>query len=236
MKGFKRDLSCRTCPRRDSGAFRGLSGKDLACLDRSKASNAYARGQIVFYEDNPAVGAYCVYSGRVRMYKHGEQGRLQVVRVLEPGGLFGHQASIAGLPYPGTTEVMEDSVLCFIEKAVLLGLLERSHALTLEIARRLIRELLKAEQRINDLVQKSPEAKMAQLLLELGNGRRTPALKTACEMEIPRQMMAEMTGMAPETCIRILTRFKKRGFISSQRQKVVLLNPKALQDLSCEAD
>lgn len=126
------------------------------------------------------------------------------VRLIEPGELFGHQAILSGQPYPGTAEALEDSILCFIAKNTLLKLMDRSHALALEVARQVSRELLKAEKKMQSLGQYPALARLAMLLLHLGNDRQSYASRTLHPSGPPAgarsSPLAARASIVPELC------------------------------------
>lgn len=228
----RQQTRCGKCPQRSRGVFCRLSEKELSSLDKSKTANTYRRGQAVFYEGNAPLGAYCVYSGKVKLYKLGIDGKAQVVRLAGPGELLGHESLLSGRAYAATAETIEDSVLCFLDKNTLLRFMEHSPILALEVARHLSRHLLNAEEKLQEMTQKPASARMALLLLDLNRTCRTLGIPGSRAMRLPRQMLADMIGVTRETAIRILADFKQKRLISSQGQGVTLLSPEGLRGLS----
>ncbi len=72
------------------------------------------QASLVFHEDSRAVGVYCLNSGKVKLYKVGNDGKEQIVRFVTPGELFGYSSIIGSRHYLLTAEAIEDSVICFI--------------------------------------------------------------------------------------------------------------------------
>src|SRR5688572_9246948 len=57
---------CRDCQSRVVGTFCELDERNLGILDRGKSHHPYKRGQVLFHEGTPALGIYCLRSGRAK--------------------------------------------------------------------------------------------------------------------------------------------------------------------------
>lgn len=230
-KGPGPRLTCVRCPSRAGGVFCRLSRKELRTLDRVKASNTYVRGQVVFYEENAPLGAYCVFSGQVKLFRLGQGGRTRVVRIAGPGEFIGLEAILTRQSYQATAEALEDSVLCFVDKETLLQMMERSAALGAELAKRLGRDLIRAEVKLHDMTDRPAEARLASLLLDFHRTYQSLGRKGAFSMRLPRSMLAEAVGVATETAIRLLGELERRRFIDVRGSRVAVLKPEALRRL-----
>ncbi|MBZ0124209.1 MAG: helix-turn-helix domain-containing protein, partial [Roseovarius sp.] len=51
-------------------------------------------------------------------------------------------------------------------------------------------------------------------------------------LELSREEMAEMIGVTQETAIRLLSEFKKGGWISVQERCITILNPQSLLEVA----
>ncbi len=221
-------LNCQQCSARLEGFFGGLNAEGIAQCNQH-TTNTYKAGQVLFYEGNPAFGVYCVYSGRIKLYKTSRGGRLQIVRLAGPGDLIGYRCLFAEESYTATAEAMEDATVCFIEKAVFLPLLSQQPDLATKMIRKLSAELRQAEDRMADIAQKSVKERLAELLLLLKEtyGKVTPA-GTEIGLALSREEMAEMIGTTQESVIRLLSEFKAKGIIHLDGRQIVIVNPKLL--------
>ena len=83
------DLSCTNCEIRAIACFADLMQEDLDELDRNKISTIYRKGQIIFHEGMHPTGLYCLNKGKIKISKHGVDGKEQIVRFVLEGGLLG---------------------------------------------------------------------------------------------------------------------------------------------------
>src|SRR3989338_5009082 len=90
---------CQTCNSRLLGVLCDLNGQGVQECNEHKTANIYKKGQVIFYEGNQAFGLYCVFSGRVKLYKTGTDGRLQIVRIAGAGDLLGYRSLFSDEPY-----------------------------------------------------------------------------------------------------------------------------------------
>lgn len=228
-KGPGPRLTCVRCPRRGGGVFCRLSREALRILDRVKASNVYVRGQVVFYEENAPLGAYCVFSGQVKLFRLGRGGKTRIVRIAGPGELIGLESVLTRQPYQATAEALEESVLCFVDKEALLRMIERSAALGAELAKRLGRDLIRAEVKLHDMTERPAQARIVSLLLDFHRAYQSLGREGAFPMLLPRQMLAEAAGVATETAIRLLGGLERQRLLVLRGSRVTLLRPEALR-------
>lgn len=220
---------CTTCLSRVLGVFCSLEKETLGEFSQHKTSNEYKKGQVIFYEGNSAFGLYCIFSGRVKLYKTGIDGRQQIVRIGGPGDLLGYRSLFSDEPYHATAEVLEDASICCIDKNAFFPVLAKNPKLSLNIIKKLAKELRAAEDLATSIAQKSVRERMAELLLMLKETYGKKGKKgIRIDLHLSREEMAEMIGVTQETAIRLLSDFKKEQLIEVKERDITILNPEAL--------
>lgn len=222
-------LDCVQCESREFGIFCELTEIASRELNQKKITNQYKKGQIIFYEGNQPFGLYCLYSGTVKLYKTGTDGRPQILRIASAGGVIGYRSLLANEIYHATAEVIEEADICFIDKNIFFSILEKNPQLASRLIQKLSQELRQAEELATSLAQCSARERMAELLLSLKkNYGRTTNHGTEIKLELSREEMAGMIGVTPETAIRLLSEFKQDGFIQIQDRKITILRGEKL--------
>jgi len=226
-KTIKRE--CAECKSRLKGLFCDLGDESLKIIDQFKTTNNYQKGQIIFYEKNQAFGLYCIYSGRVKLSKSSSSGRQQIVRISKPGDLLGYRSVLAEEPYHATAEALEDCIICCIDMNAFFQVLSKDPTLTRKLLKKIAGELGRAENLATSIAHLSVRERMAELLLMLKEsyGRETEK-GILIELQLSREEMAEMIGATQETAIRLLSEFKKDGYISVKDREITILNTDAL--------
>ena len=220
------------CPVRSEGAFCGLPKSEVRILNRGKTVNTYRRRNTIFYEGNPALGIYCIRSGKVKIYKQGADGKVQIVRLARPGELLGYRAFFASEPYSETAEVLVTSCICFIDRATIAQLLTRNAPLCQWILKKVCVELRETRERNLALAQKSVPQRVAELLLSLNDSfGENSAQGARININLTREEMAELAGTRTETLIRALSAFKKRGLVEIAPPYIYIRNTGGLRKL-----
>lgn len=228
----EKPVHCESCPTRLEGVFNRLSRDRVRELDQCKADNLFRRGQVLFYEGNPALGVYCVYEGQLKLYKSGSQGRPQIIGIAKAGALVGHRAVLTEKPHSFSAEALGDARVCFVERRTFLSMLAANPVVAESLLKRLATDLDAVEDRLMDFVEKPVLVRLARLLLTLKDIYGKPSPKgTEISLLLTREEIAEMIGTTQETTIRLLSQFKKLGLVRLDKKSITLLDPAGLSRL-----
>lgn len=221
--------SCDTCPPRLLGLFCQLDDRLLGELTAHKTTNTYKRGQVIFYEGNNPFSVYCIYSGRVKLFKTDTDGHQHIVRLAGPGDLLGYRSLLAHEPYHASAEVIEDAVICCIDAKAFFALVASQPALALTVIKKLAHELRHAETWLTSIAHHSVRERMAELLLMLKESYgKSTADGTIIDLRLSREELAEMIGTTQESAIRLLTDLKDSGVIAVQGRSITIRDLDAL--------
>ena len=168
-------------------------------------------GSTVFAEGEDAHFVYSVAAGVVRISRHSDGGRRQVLALMLPGDLFG--LPDAGI-YVNSAEVTCPATLYRVPWAELRKLLAREPAMQLNLLNKVAFDLREAQRRIMVLGQQNTYQRLASLLLDFA---QHPAFfdKARAQVTLPlsRFDIADYLGTAPETVA--------RGFLRLEREDLV---------------
>jgi len=216
---------CATCGLRDKSVVCDLEGAEFDTFRSIRQSLRYDAGQTVFYEGHPCLGLYLLCSGRVKLTRTSANGQRQIVGILDGGELIEKHAFRNGALHEVTCETLEPAQLCVINREAYLGLLQRNSGLAIRLIDLLSNELgVRMDQR-DLLAFRTGRQRLAGLLVELSTrfGRKA-GRGTLIGIQLKREEMADMAGVAVETAIRLLSAFRKEGLISMERRSITLLN------------
>ncbi len=220
---------CHSCSSRLLGVLCSLQSEALQECNQHKTVNAYKKGQMLFYAGNQAYGLYCLFSGQVKLYKTGVDGRQQIVRIAGPGDLLGYRSLFSNEPYTATAEILEDATICCIDKNTFFPLLSKNPDMALDIIKKLSKELRQAEDMATSIAQRSVRERMAELLLMLRGTYGKPSQKgVRIGLHLSRQELAEMVGITQETAIRLLSEFKSDRMIEVKDREITIVDSEAL--------
>lgn len=226
--------SCADCATRKTSCFSVLDNEDIQLLDAIKETTIFSKGQNVFYSGRTPTGVYCLYSGKIKMSKSGDDGKEQIVRFVLPGKLLGIRAFLSNCSYSSTATALEESVICYIPKELFVSFQSKYTSITTCMLYTLSQMLQRAEEKMTSIAQKNVRERLAETLLELHhifsfgncgeNGINPITLK--------REDIANIVGTATETVVRLLHTFKEEGIIIIEGRKLFVTDLPSLKDIS----
>jgi CRP/FNR family transcriptional regulator len=223
---------CLTCHNLQKSCFANVNTDYLSELKYEKACSLYRKGQIIFQEDNRALGIYCLYSGNVKLFKYGPDGREQIVRIVLPGHLFGYRALVGSRLYCINAQALTDTAVCFFTAENFIQIARKIPEITHQIIISLSDLLEDTENQLTSLAKKSVRERLAETLLRLSGGQADPDQTSDRVINLSREDLANMVGSATETVIRLLSEFREDKLIAISGRKIHLLDIAGLQKVA----
>ena len=158
-------VACGDCPSLGKSIFCSLKNEVLKGISRNKGGNQYKKGEIIFSEGFKPFGIHCVSKGRIKIYKLGDDGKDQIVRVAKVGDIIGYRSLISDEIYSASAEALEDSRTCFIPKNTFFELIKQENEFALKIMKVLSKDLRKAESQSMNIAQRTVKERLANALL-----------------------------------------------------------------------
>jgi CRP/FNR family transcriptional regulator len=214
---------CAACALRAGAFATGLEPSDLRQLQRARSTHAYQRGHYLFYEGNPCTGVFCVQTGVVKLAKSAPQGHRCTLALAGPGDLVGLDALLSGAVHGYGAVMLSEGIVCQIESAAMLRLLEAKRSFQRTALHALAAGLQQSHGEIARLAAGNVRERTAHTLLMLASrfGERVSG-RTRVTLELAREEIAEMIGIAAETAIRQLSELRRRGIVSSEGRRLVV--------------
>lgn len=224
--------NCLGCPLKQAGWFCHLSANLLHSFNNSSHLATYPGGAILFVEGQMPRGAFVLCSGKVKLSTTSKEGKVLVLKIVEPGDVMGLSAVIAGETYEITAETLEPCLVNFVDRDGLLRLMERSGELGLRSAQAVSREFQYAYREIHELVlARSSSGKLARLLLSWVSDME-PSREFRIHAPVTHEEMAQRIGASRETVTRLLSDLRKKDLIKLEGATLVIKNRTALEALA----
>ncbi len=223
---------CQSCPNMRGNLFRYLTAEELEEMDANKCGHLYKKKSILFREGSYPSGVFCVYEGKVKLFRFGVDGKEQILRLYKAGEIIGYRALISGEPYTATAETLENSLICFIKKEVFMKHLQENPKLATEFMKLLSKDLKHAEDLVTDIAHKNVRERLASALLLLKEVYGTEEDNATLKVKLLRTDIAGIIGTATETAIRTLLEFKEDKLIEISNKKIKLLDEKRLERIA----
>jgi CRP-like cAMP-binding protein len=111
--GDHRRVSCAFCVLRHRGHCPGADGHEID----GSAARAYKQGAVIYAQTEPSEYVFTLISGCIALHRDLGDGRSQIIRVLQPGAMFGAVPSGLNLSHGATA--LTNALACPIARSQL---------------------------------------------------------------------------------------------------------------------
>lgn len=220
---------CRECRTRYSGKLNGINDESLDAFENTKTCNMYKKGQRLIQEGTRPLGVYCIKSGKVKVFKLGQQGKEHITTILKEGDLVGYRAMLSDSLYHVSVEALEEVVACHIPREEFLKSFESDRVLNKTLIKDLSTEVINLTNVVTDIAQKPVRERTAATLVLLNSVYSSNNGGSEAEINLTRESLANMVGTATETLIRIIHDFKEEELIATTGRKINIQDLRALE-------
>ena len=204
-------------------AFKRLPAPALAELSQRLLLRRYRKGEPIFEEGSPADAVHLLRAGLVKAVKYAPNSSLSSMEVIGPGQLFGMIAVMDDKPYPVSAIPLSACAAYRIPARLFASLLAEHPDFSKQVYAS-VGDHLRQSQSLRALSAETVERRVAHVLCVLSESM-------GAVLPVRREDIAEIAGCSPETAIRTLADFRKRGLISSGWKRVTILDPRRLKKL-----
>lgn len=195
-------------------------------------SRLYAVGVNVFEQGQDADQFFVLLHGRLRVTQVTSVGQQVIVRMVNPGDLFGIAKALRRTDYPGTATAVSESIALAWPMTEWDALFERHPALALNAMQTVGGRLQEAHTRMRELSTEDVEQRVAHTVLRLASQSGKPeAGGTRIDFPVSKQDIAEMAGTTLHTVSRILTAWEGQDLVQGGRQKLLVKDAARLQQI-----
>jgi CRP-like cAMP-binding protein len=214
---------------RRSPLFANLPPEDLARIIEISTLRHYAKRETVFREGDRADGFFVAVSGSVKVFKISEDGKEQVLHILEAGQSFAEATIFEGGGFPANAEALGKSDLLFLPKRPFIELLGKHPGMALRVLASLSKWLKRMTDLVENLALRDVEARLVFFVAEEMKGHGL-ALRDGAIYEIPvsKNVLASRLGTVPETFSRTLKKLQEEGKIRVKGNQIRILKAKSL--------
>ncbi len=213
--------------------FETLSSEELREVATYMTLKEYEKGDYLFFEEDAEPGIFILVKGLVKLIKETQDGKTIIVRLVFPGDVFGwiEWGNAPKATYYTAMAVL-DSWVVYISNRDFINLAIKYPAVAIKMTCDATANLLNTYEILKSIASGRVEERIAKILLELAD--RVGIKKNdriVIRLPLTRQDIAEMTGTTVETAIRIMSRWKKQGFINTERGYIEIIKRRELERL-----
>lgn len=222
---------CDQCIVRQLTSLKSLNKDEVIQLANSKKTFTVKKGESLFEEGDLTNGVFCVKDGVGKLSKLSANGKDQIVKLVKSGELLGQRSMISNEPTNLSAKAISDMEVCYIPKKKMLDFFNENNDFSMNVMQTICEDLKESENDKVNFAQKTVKERLAQALLYL-NDTFGIDNDSSLKVQLSRDEIASIIGTATESCIRLLSDFKKQGLIELSGKKIILKNVRELQKMA----
>lgn len=209
-----------------------LSGEEKRLVIDNFTIHQYKKNQIVYAEKDEPEFVWILLDGKVKKYKDGIGGRVQIIRLIKPVQYFGYRAYFAGEPYVSSAATIEPSTLGTLPMTLVEELIMKNPQLAMFFIHDLSRNLGSSDTKIVNLTQKHIRGRLAEALMVLLDNYGYEEDNMTLNIYMGREDLANLSNMTTSNAIRTLSNFVNEKLIVVDGRKIKILNEAQLRKIS----
>jgi CRP/FNR family transcriptional regulator len=226
---------CAGCRFRELCLPVGLNENEVGRLDQIIVRRRVARDEPLFRTGQPFNSLHAVHFGHFKTAQVNLRGQQQVTGFQMAGDVLGLDAIGSGL-HSCTAVALDDAEVCEIPYAKLNELFSQVPALLQHFHRILSQEIMREQSVMLFLSNMRADQRFALFLLNL-SGRYVARGYAASSfaLRMSREDIGDYLGLTIESISRLLSRFRRAGWVRVENREVTLLDRAALEALASGA-
>ncbi|OGW00669.1 MAG: hypothetical protein A2889_05935 [Nitrospinae bacterium RIFCSPLOWO2_01_FULL_39_10] len=208
--------------------FKNLPSNEMENISRMFMEDNYDKDEYIFYEGEKCDWLYIVYHGRVKIIKHSPSGKDVIIDIIPHGEIFGTVALLSGDTFPASAIAGDPTIILKLSKGNFYELEKRFPGVISSIAKTMGKRLVSAHEIMQTMAVEKVDVRIVKALLKLFKEQSSNAEDP---ISITRQELADMIGTTVETSIRVLSKFEKKGLVTSKRGKIWIKKLSALEKM-----
>jgi CRP/FNR family transcriptional regulator len=209
--------------------FHGVNAPHQKKLMGMARSITFAANTLVFRQNDPCPGIYCVGSGLVRVYRIGAGGKEHTLHMAGSGQTFAEVAVIGSFPCPAFAEATEATQCVLLPTQEIMALLREDHAFCMELLIGMSHWVRHLTGLLEDISLRDASGRVARHLLQA-----KPDLHDTIGLGGLKKHIASQLNLTSETFSRVLRKLSDEKMIQLMDEKRLrLLDPQKLAAL-CE--
>lgn len=195
--------------------FNHLPHNELANIAGKAAMRTLKRTEFIHRAGDQSDQLYIVHQGKVKVYRLSEEGKEQLIRILEPGDFTGELTLFSPGRHDSYAEATEESRVCIINRNDLSALMQEHPTIGMHLLSELAQRLGSSEKQTAAIATESISARIVVYLARLSEQAKSRDIR----LSMSRKDLASYLGTTPETISRRLAEFEEAGWINQSGQR-----------------
>lgn len=192
----------------------------------------FKKNQMIYAEGEEPEYLWCLLQGKVKKFKDGVGGRVQILRLIRSVQYFGYRAYFAHEPYNSSAAAFEPSVVGTLPMTLVVDMINKNRELAWFFIHELSRNLGGSDTKIVNLTQKHIRGRLAEALIVLRDHYGFEDDNMTLRIYMAREDLANLSNMTTSNAIRTLSGFVAEKLITVDGRRICILNEPMLRKIS----
>ena len=189
----------------------------LKLIMEAQPEKTYQEKEIIFPENKLLHQLYWVKSGRIKITKLNEFGKEYIISVQDSSKTFGYSAIFRNQPTGFAATAIEPSVITTLPRDQFLEQIKVKPDINFYFLQKLAKNLHHKEAELTDLAYNPIRKRVSDALFELSQQFEKGII------HMSRDDLAHFVGTAKESLVRVLSEFKKEGWVRLEGNDIEIL-------------
>lgn len=192
----------------------------------------FKKNQMIYAEGEEPEFLWCLLQGKVKKFKDGIGGRVQILRLIRSVQYFGYRAYFANERYNSSAAAFEPSTVGTLPMTLVKEMINNNRELAWFFIHELSRNLGGSDTKIVNLTQKHIRGRLAEALIVLRDHYGYEDDNMTLRIYMAREDLANLSNMTTSNAIRTLSGFVSEKLITVDGRKIRLLDEAQLRKIS----
>lgn len=185
---------------------------------------SFKKNDFIYFSEEKASHIYLIQSGQVKIGAYTEDGKESVKAILQKGEIFGEQALSGEEKRKYFAQAMDNEVsVCPLTLEDMEALMKTDKEFSFKIFRILGLRLMKAERKIESLVNKDARTRIIEYLHDLAEERgQKVGSETLVRHFFKHKDIASLTATSRQTVTTVLNDLRDRNLINFDRKRLLI--------------
>jgi CRP-like cAMP-binding protein len=192
----------------------------------------FKKNQMIYAEGEEPEFLWVLLQGKVKKFKDGIGGRVQILRLIRSVQYFGYRAYFAKEKYNSSAAAFEASTVGTVPMTLVTELINENSKLGWFFIHELSRTLGGSDTKIVNLTQKHIRGRLAEALMVLCDHYGYEDDNMTLRIYMAREDLANLSNMTTSNAIRTLSGFVAERLITVDGRKICILDEPQLRKIS----
>lgn len=211
--------------------FQNLSDSDMDYLMRHSVLKRKAKGDHLFYPNEPATTVFFLLSGRVKIGSSFSDGKEYIKGIVQSGEMFGEMGMVGQLLRTDFAVALDDEVsICILNVDDFMKLTRNNADLSIKITNAIGAKLIQVEKRFESLLFKDARTRIVDIIREMAleRGQVLAGGSILISHALTHQDIASITATSRQTVTTVLNELKDLNVINFDRKSILVHEMKTL--------